>query len=140
LLKIKDIQDQLKSIDKTMEEEDMMVITWKVCLLHMQILLKPWTFEQLSNKLLQQDKWKKQFGNSSVNESSEVALAAKFKSRGSKQREENDGDNSSKSGKSRKAIKCFYFGKLGHISRGCGMKSMAKSILLIIILKRNMLT
>jgi len=32
-------------------------------------------FEQLSTKLLQQDKWKKQFGYSSVNDSSEVVLA-----------------------------------------------------------------
>jgi hypothetical protein len=68
---------------------------------------------------LQQDRWKKQFGNSSGNEASEVALAAKFKSKGSKQREENDGNKSSKSGKYRKAIKCFYCGKLGHISRVC---------------------
>jgi len=57
-----------------------------------------------------------------------VALATMFKSKGSKQREENDRDKSSELGKYdkssdsskyRKAIRCFYCGKLGHISKVC---------------------
>jgi hypothetical protein len=53
-----------------------------------------------------------------VNESSKVALAAKFKSKGRKQREENNG-KSSELGKYRKAIKCLYCGKLGHMCKIC---------------------
>jgi hypothetical protein len=48
-----------------------------------------------------------------------VALATKFMRKGSEQREENDGNKSFESGKCIKAMKCFYCGKLGHISRVC---------------------
>jgi hypothetical protein len=39
-------------------------------------------FGELSNKLLQQDKWKKQFGSSSETEGSKLAFAAKAKGKG----------------------------------------------------------
>jgi hypothetical protein len=48
-----------------------------------------------------------------------MALAVKFKSKGSKWREENDGNKYFKLDKCRKAIGCFCCGKLGHISRVC---------------------
>jgi hypothetical protein len=60
---------------------------------------KDLAIELLSTKLIPQDRWKKQFRNSSVNEAFEVVLAAKFKNKRNKQSKENDGDNSSKSGK-----------------------------------------
>jgi hypothetical protein len=56
-----------------MEEEDMVVITLKslsssyanfIETLNITSTDKDLTFEQLSTKLLQQDRWKKQFGNS----------------------------------------------------------------------------
>jgi hypothetical protein len=102
LLKIKNIRDQMKPIDKTMEE-DMVVITSislsspyanVIQTLNITNIDKDLTFEQASTKLLHQDKQKKQFGNSSVNEAFEVALAAKFKHKDRKYRKEIDGDNS----------------------------------------------
>ena len=114
LLKIKDIRDQLKPIERKMEEKDMVVITLKklaffpckfIETLNNTITDKDLTFEQLSTKLLQQDRWKKQSGKSNVNESSEVVLAAKFKSNGNKHSNQNDGNK--ESAKSRKAIKFF---------------------------------
>jgi hypothetical protein len=80
---------------------------------------KDLTFKQFSTKLLQQDRWKKQLRNSSGNESSEVALATMFKSKGSKHGEENDGNKFFESSKNRKSIKCLYCCKLGHISKVC---------------------
>jgi hypothetical protein len=93
LIKIKDIRDHLKSIDKTMEEEDMVVITLKhlsssyanlIETLNITSIDKDLTFEQLSTKLLQQSRWKKQFGNRPGIEPSTVVLATKFTSKGSK--------------------------------------------------------
>jgi hypothetical protein len=52
------------------------------------------TFEQLSGKLLQEDRQKQQFGNNNINESFKVALVAKFKSKGNKHIKENDGHSS----------------------------------------------
>jgi hypothetical protein len=46
----------------------------------------------------------------------EVVHITKFKSKGSKWSEENDG-NSFESGTSGNTIKCLYHGKLGHISK-----------------------
>jgi hypothetical protein len=61
----------------------------------------------------------KQFESSCGNEASEMALATKlFKSKGSKQREEKDGNRSFELAKYGNFIKCFYC-KLGHLSRVC---------------------
>jgi hypothetical protein len=40
------------------------------------------TFEQLSNNILQKDRWRKQFGNSNGHDTSKVVLAANFKGKG----------------------------------------------------------
>jgi hypothetical protein len=60
--------------------------------LNIAITNKDLTFKELSTKILQRDRWKTQFGNSNVNETSEVALVSKIESKGSKQRDENDED------------------------------------------------
>jgi hypothetical protein len=73
LLKIKDIWEQLEAIGRKMAEEDMVVITLNnlpgsyehfietLNITDTDVDLK---FGELSNKLLQQDRWKKQFGSS----------------------------------------------------------------------------
>ena len=74
LLKIKDIWEQFNAIDRKSEKEDVVVITLKklplayehfietLYITSMSVDLK---FDELCNKFLQQDKWKKQFGSSS---------------------------------------------------------------------------
>jgi len=68
LLEIKYIRDQLKVIDRKVEEEDLVIITSKslktlienfVEILNITSKDIDLTFEQLSNNLLQNDKWKK---------------------------------------------------------------------------------
>lgn len=73
LIKIKDIRNQIEAIGRTMEEEDMVVITLKSSpksyehfietpnITSIDVDLK---FFDLCNKLLQQDRWRKQFGSS----------------------------------------------------------------------------
>jgi len=39
-------------------------------------------FDQLSNKLVQKDRWRKQFENNSGHDNSKVALVANFKGKG----------------------------------------------------------
>lgn len=67
---------------------------------------------------MQQNKWKKQFGNNNANESFEVALVTKFKSKRNKHRKTNNG-YSFELDANRKVIKWFCCGKLGHISNAC---------------------
>jgi hypothetical protein len=77
LLKIKDIREQLMAIGRKMEEEDMVVITLKslprayehfIETLNITSTNVDLKFDELCNKLLQQDRWKKQFGSSSETE------------------------------------------------------------------------
>jgi hypothetical protein len=74
LLKIKDLREQLNAIGWKMEEEDMVVITLKSLPASFEHFIETLNitstdvdlkFEDLSTKLLQQDRWKKQFGSSS---------------------------------------------------------------------------
>ena len=86
LLKIKDIRDQLETIGRTMEEEDMVVITLKslppsyehfietINIIATNVDLK---FPNLCTKLLQQDHWKQQFGSNAPSTSFEQAFSIK---------------------------------------------------------------
>ena len=67
LNKIKDIRDQLEAIGRTMEEEDMVVITLKslpkpyehfIETLNITSTNVDLKFPELCTKLLQQDRWK----------------------------------------------------------------------------------
>ena len=89
LNKIKDIRDQLKAIGRTMEEEDMVVITLKslpksyehfIETLNITTTNVDLKFTELCTKLLQQDLWKQQFGSGASSASSENAFAAKYQS------------------------------------------------------------
>jgi hypothetical protein len=74
-----------------MEEEDMVLITLK-CLpcayrhfietLNITFMNVDLKFDELCSELLQQDRWKKQFGNSSETKGFEHAFAAKLKGKG----------------------------------------------------------
>lgn len=82
------------------------------------------TFEQLNNKLLQKDRWKKQFRNNSGHDAPEVALATKFKGKGKANKAKDGHKESNKSldssnQKPDKIIKCFYCGKIGHKGKFC---------------------
>ena len=85
LLKIKDIRDQLEAIGRTMEEEDLMVITLKslpssyehfIEMLNITATNVDLKFSDLCTKLLQQDCWKQQFGRRAPSYSSEQAFSA----------------------------------------------------------------
>lgn len=85
-LKIKDIEDQLFAIGWKMEKEDMVVITLKslpwdyenfIETLNITSTNVDLKFKELYDKLLQQDKWKTQFGSSNDTESVEQAFATK---------------------------------------------------------------
>lgn len=73
LMKIKDIRDQLEAIGHKMEDEDMVLIMLKILPRSYDHFIEPLNitstnvdlkFDELCNKLLQQHKWKKQFGSS----------------------------------------------------------------------------
>lgn len=127
LLKIKDIQEQLLAIGRTMEEEDMVVITLKILphayehfiespnITSTDIDLK---FGELCNKLLQQDRWKNQFGSSSQPEGSERAFVANVKGKGkwAKQKGQGHGEDTPKS---QKTFTYHYCGKVGHTKKHC---------------------
>jgi hypothetical protein len=74
LLKIKDIKEQLLAIGWNMEEKDMVAITLKslpraykhfIETLNITTTNVDLKFVEVCNTLLQQDRWKKQFGSSS---------------------------------------------------------------------------
>ena len=80
LFKIKDIREQFDAIEWKMKEEDIMVITLKILprafehfieTLNITTTNVDLKFEGLCNKLLQQDRWKKQFSSSSEEKSIE---------------------------------------------------------------------
>lgn len=89
LLKIKNIRDQLKVIDRQMEEEDLVIITLN-SLPSFENFIETsnitsndeLTFDQLSNKLLQKGRWRKQFVNHSGHDASDVVLAVNVKRKG----------------------------------------------------------
>eukprot|EP00253_Pinus_taeda_P007025 PITA_07025 len=97
LNKIKDIRDQLEAIGRTMEEEDLVVITLKslpqsyehfIETLNITTTNVDLKFPELCTKLMQQDRWKQQFGSGTASASSENAFAAKYQSSQSFQQKE----------------------------------------------------
>jgi len=89
LNKIKDIRDQLEAIGRTMEEEDLVVITLKslpqsyehfIETLNITATNVDLKFPDLCTKLMQQDRWKQQFGSGAASASSENAFVAKYQS------------------------------------------------------------
>eukprot|EP00253_Pinus_taeda_P013936 PITA_13936 len=89
LNRIKDIRHQLEAIGRTMEEEDMVVITLKslpksyehfIETLNITTTNVDLKFPELCTKLLQQDRWKQQFGSGASSTSSENAFATKYQS------------------------------------------------------------
>jgi hypothetical protein len=91
-----------------MEEEDMVVITLKILprayehfietlnITTMNVDLK---FDELCNMLLQQDRWKKQFGSNSETEGSKQAFATNVKGKGkwAKKKGQGSGEDATKS-------------------------------------------
>lgn len=68
-------------------------------------------FGKISTKLVQQDRWKKQFGISSENEGSEMALATNFK--GKVKFSKNYESSRTYDVSNQKTLKCHYCGKMG---------------------------
>ena len=127
LLKIKDIREQLEAIGRKMEEEDMVVITLNslprsyehfIETLNITTTDVDLKFGELSNKLLQQDRWKKQFGSNSETKGSEQAFVAKAKGKGKWTRKMGPG-NGEDATKSQKTITCHYCGKTSHMKKHC---------------------
>jgi hypothetical protein len=125
LLNIKDIREQLEAICQKMAEEDMVVITLNslpgsyehfIETLNITTTDIDLKFGELSNKLLQQDRWKKQFGNNSETEGSEKAFAAKAKGKGKWTRKLGPG-NDEDAIKILKTITCHYSGKTVHMKK-----------------------
>jgi hypothetical protein len=78
----------------------------------------------LSNKLLQKGRWKKQFGSSSVNGESEVALVAKLKGKGKPCSHKDGHEDGIKcvdldTQKHGKGIKCFFCAKIHDKTKFC---------------------
>lgn len=125
LMKIKEIRDQLEAIGRKREEEDMVVITLKslprsyehfIETLNITSTNVDLKFDELCNKLLQQARWRQQFGSNSDMVSAEQAFVAKDKGKGESTQQK--GQRTSEEG-SKKSITCHYCGKLGHIQRFC---------------------
>ena len=109
-----------------MEKEEMVVITLKslprayehfIETLNITATNVDLKFGELCNKLLQQNKWKKQFG-SSESEGSEHAFAANVKGKGKWPKKKGQG-NGEDATKSSKTITCHYYGKEGHVKKYC---------------------
>eukprot|EP00253_Pinus_taeda_P022033 PITA_22033 len=125
LNKIKDIQDQLEAIGRTMEEEDMVVITLKslpksyehfietLKITSTNVDLK---FPELCTKLMQQDRWKQQFGSGATSASLENAFAAKYQSSQSFQQK---GSSQLFDPARKKNVQCNYCHKFGHMKKDC---------------------
>lgn len=132
LTKIKDIHDQLEAIGRKMEEEDMVVITLKslpnsyehfIETLNITSTNVDLKFPDLCNKLLQQDRWRQQFGSSTNSTSTEQAFSAKSstKNKGKAQSSQPKGFGSSKDSK-KKNVQCNYFHKYGHMKVDCHVR------------------
>eukprot|EP00253_Pinus_taeda_P027273 PITA_27273 len=125
LTKIKDIRDQLKAIGRTMEEEDLVVITPKslpqsyehfIETLNITATNVDLKFPELCTKLMQQDRWKQQFGSVAASTSSENAFAAKYQSPQSFQQK---GPSPSFDPARKKTVQCNYCHKFGHMKKDC---------------------
>jgi hypothetical protein len=108
-----------------MEEEDMVVIMLKslphayehfIETLNITTTNVDLKFEELCNKLLQQDRWKKQFGSSSEVEGTKQAFAANVKGKGKWERRKGKASGEDAT-KSLKNITCHYCGKVGHMKK-----------------------
>ena len=122
LNKIKDIRDQLEAIGRTMEEEDLVVITLKslppsyehfIETLNITATNVDIKFPDLCTKLMQQDRWKQQFGSGAASASSENAFAAKYQSYQQK------GSSQSFDPARKKTVQCNYCHKFGHMKKDC---------------------
>jgi hypothetical protein len=127
LLKIKDIWENLEAIGRKMAEEDMVVITLNILpgsykhfieTLNITAIDIDLNFRELSNKLLQQDRWKKQFGRNSETKGLEQAFVAKDKGKGKWTRKPGPG-NDEYATKILKTITCHYYGKTSHMKKHC---------------------
>eukprot|EP00253_Pinus_taeda_P009126 PITA_09126 len=125
LNKIKDIRDQLEAIGRTMEEEDIVVITLKslpqsyehfIETLNITATSVDLKFPELCTKLMQQDRWKQQFGSGAASASSENAFAAKYQSSQSFQQK---GSSQSFDSARKKNVQCNYCHKFGHMKKDC---------------------
>eukprot|EP00253_Pinus_taeda_P004299 PITA_04299 len=122
LNKIKDIRDQLEAIGRTMEEEDLVVITLKslppsyehfIETLNITATNVDLKFPDLCTKLMQQDRWKQQFGGGAASASSENAFVAKYPSYQQKV------SSQSFDPARKKTVQCNYCHKFGHIKKDC---------------------
>jgi len=125
LNKIKAIWDQLEAIGRTMEEEDMVVITLKslpksyehfIETLNITSTNVDLKFPVLCTKLLQQDRWKQQFGSDASSASSENAFAAKYQS---SQWFQKTSSSQSYDPAKKKNVQCNYCHKFGHLKKDC---------------------
>eukprot|EP00253_Pinus_taeda_P014834 PITA_14834 len=108
-----------------MEEEDMVVITLKslpksyehfIETLNITATNVDLKSPELCTKLMQQDRWKQQFGSSTVSASSENAFAAKYQSSQSFQQK---GSSQSFDPARKKNVQCNYCHKFGHMKKYC---------------------
>lgn len=118
--KIKDIRDQLEAIGRTMEEEDMVVITLKslpkpyehfIETLNITSTNVDLKFLELCTKLMSQDRWKQQFGSGASLGSSENAFAAKYQSFQQK------GSSQFFDPARKKNVQCNYYHKFDHMKK-----------------------
>eukprot|EP00253_Pinus_taeda_P036695 PITA_36695 len=125
LNKIKDIRDQLEAIGPTMKEEDLVVITLKSLPQSYEHFIETLNntatnvdlkFPELCTKLMQQDRWKQQFGSGAASASSENAFAAKYQSSQSFQQK---GSSQSFDPARKKNVQCNYCHKFGHMKKDC---------------------
>ena len=123
LNKIKDIRDQLEAIGRTMEEEDMVVITLKSLpksyehfIETLNITNVDLKFSDLCTKLLQKDRWKQQFGSGTSSVPLENAFAAKYQSSQSFQQR---GSSQSFDPNRKKSVQCNYCHRFGHMKKDC---------------------
>jgi hypothetical protein len=106
-------------------EEEMMIITLKslphtykhiIETLNITSTNVDLKFDEFCNKLLQQNKWKKQFDSQIEVESTKQAFAANVKGKGKWARKKGRG-NSEDATKSLKNITCHYCGKVSHMKK-----------------------
>ncbi len=139
LNRIQEIRDQLLAIGRKMEEEDIVVITLRslpnsyehfIETLNITSTGVDLKFTDLCTLLLQQDRWKQQFGSSSSSTSTEQAFAAKSfqKDKGKFQQPSQQKSSAPASnGTKKKNIQCNYCHKYGHMKVACRKRLAAQS-------------